>query len=431
MVAEKYETVIKFCRYFVGFTIYVFYRLCCLCIGVCGVIINNLIIGNHHSTGTGNSAQKGQILWKWKHYEMDYTSQSDFLCFFNSRVKPDSVLRPNVSLYALTDKEAFFVETAENVNIYSSKVHPFFFVAQFKYARNVIKMSITDFVSLAEMIGDPTVPVIWISNTGRCGGTMLCEVLESVPETLLIHESDPPLHLWRLQDKGKFNATQYDAILRSIIRILGKPHHGTQRICIKPRPQCTVMMKDITRLLPNIRQIFMYRNPLNTIISLVGMMYSEPFPIVLCSCADSEWFSKICPYFRHLQRYNFVSKPKDFQDVPADANTAGVFAYLWSYMIIIAREALTRDPKILPVKYEDIIARPKEAVCQLFDSLEIDYIHVDNALTSMERDSQRDSVLNRDKLASNKNSISTADRIKIDSILSKFDLQLWDRDFRI
>ena len=105
-------------------------------------------------------------------------------------------------------------------------------------------------------------------------------------------------------------------------------------------------------------------------------MYSEPFLAVLCSCANSEWFSKICPYFRHLERYYFIFKPKD------------------SYIILIARESTSQDPNILPVKYEDIIATPKVAVRQLFTSLEIDGIHVDHAVASMGRDSQRDSALN-------------------------------------
>ena len=184
----------------------------------------------------------------------------------------------------------------------------------------------------------------------------------------MINEPDPPLHWCRLQDKGKLNEIQYDSILKSIICMLSKPRRGIQKVCIKPRPQCTVMMKDITRLLPNIRQLFMYRNSLNTIIASVEMMYSEPFAIVLCSCADSKWFSKICSYFRHLQRYYFISKPKDFQEIPDDANTACLFAYAWSYNIQIACEAMSRDSKILLVKYEDIIAKPKEAVRQLFDS---------------------------------------------------------------
>ena len=91
---------------------------------------------------------------------------------------------------------------------------------------------------------------------------------------------------------------------------------------------------------------------------------------------------------------------------------------------------MSRDPNILPIRYEDIIASPKEAVKQLFDSLEIDGIHVDNAVTSMKHDPQKDSVLSRGRLEARKY-ISAEDRIKVDVILSKFKLPLLGKDFRI
>ena len=181
---------ISFYKAFVGFLIFTAHRFCCLCTGVFDIISRKLIVDYRRSTR--NTARKGRILWKRKHFVMDETSPLDFICFFISNLKPEAVLRPNVSLYSFTDTEALFVETAEDINIYSSKVHPFFFVAQFLHAKNVIKMSITDFVSLAERIGDPKIPVIWIPNTGRCGGTMLCQVFETVPGTLAMHEPDPP-----------------------------------------------------------------------------------------------------------------------------------------------------------------------------------------------------------------------------------------------
>ena len=427
-MASNYKTVVSFYRAFVGFCIYIVFRFCRLCVGVCDIITSKLIAENRQSTG--KSAQQGLILWKQKHFEMDEPSPSDFLCFFSSCIKPDFVLQSNVSLYAITSKEAIFVETPENINIYSSNVHPFCFVAQFLYAKNIIKMSITEFVGLAERIGDPAVPVIWMSNTGRCGGTMLGQVFESVPGTLFMNESHSLQNLWHLQDRGTFNDSQYDDVLKSIIRVLSKPHQGIKSICIKPHPLCTVMMNDITRLLPNIRQLFIYRNSHNTIKSWVGSMQCEPFLVVMKLCANMDWFSTLFPYFRHLERYYFVSKAKHFEEIPSDANTACMFAYMWSYFILVARDAMSRDPNILPVKYEDIIAGPKEVVRQLFDSLDIDVIHLDNAVTSMEHDSQRQSVLSRDRLASSKY-LSTVDTIRINSILSKFNLPLKDKDFRI
>ena len=285
-------------------------------------------------------------------------------------------------------------------------------------------------MGLAERIGDPTVPVIWMSNTGRCGGTMLGQVFESVPGTLLINEPHSLMNLWHLYDRGAFNDSQYDAVLKSSIRIPSKPRQGIKSLYIKPGPFCTVLMKDITRLLPNIRQLFIYRNSFDTIKSWVGAMQCEPFLVVMNSCANADWFSKLCSYFRHLERYYFISKPKYFDKIPDDANTACMFAYMWSYFILIARDAMSRDPKLLTVKYDDIIERPKETVKQLFNILDIDVIHLDNAVSSMEHDSQRKSVLSRDRLAASK-FISTVDKIRIDSILSKFKLPILDKDFRI
>ena len=139
-----------------------------------------------------NAAQHGRVLWKMKRYAFKEASHVDFLCKFRTRVKPEFVQRLNVSLYSITRKEAIFVETPADLIIYSSDIHPFFMAAQYLKATNVIKISIRDFVRLAEKIGDPKVPVIWVSNTGRCGGKMLCQMFESVPGTLTIHEPDAP-----------------------------------------------------------------------------------------------------------------------------------------------------------------------------------------------------------------------------------------------
>ena len=232
--------------------------------------------------------------------------------------------------------------------------------------------------------------------------------------------------------EGTLTDSQYDIILKSVIYVLCKPMQGIKSICIKPYVLCTVMMKDITRLMPHTRQLFIYRNSLNTINSWLSIMQCEPFLEVMTSCANADWFSMLCPYFRNLERYNFVSILKDFKQkqIPTDANTACVFAYMWSLCMLIARDAMSHDPSILPVKYEDIIARPKEILKQLFDNLDIDIIHLDNAVISMERDSQRKSIVSRDRLATSK-FISTADKIKIDIILYKFNLTLLDKKFRI
>ena len=99
------------------------------------------------------------------------------------------------SLYSLSKHEAVFVETEENVNIYSSDESPFVCFAQLNRSKNVIKVPISYLHALADKIGDPSVPVVWVSTTGRCGSTVLCQTFEKVPGTLYIAEPDAPSNI--------------------------------------------------------------------------------------------------------------------------------------------------------------------------------------------------------------------------------------------
>ena len=378
------------------------------------------------------TAQLGRILWRQKFVTMLNSSALDFMCVFRTYVRPEYVLQPNVSLYAISTKEAIFVETPDRVNIYSSDVHPFFLAAQYLNATKVIKMPIRDFVSLADRVGDPTVPVIWMSNTGRCGGTMLCQVFESVPGTLAMHQPGSPTNVYVFREYNKINEDDYKVILKSMIRILCKPYPGIERICIKPRPPCTTLMTDISKLCRDVRQIFIYRNSLDTIKSYLAVLASDPYPFVMRACADAEWFSKVFPYFRNNLLYYLISKRKDLPDVPQDASIACVASYAWANQIRFARDAMSRDHHILPVKYEDILSRPSEALGHIFQVLGIDNAHLDRALSSLSRDSQRGSDLSRDKVRDTSiKCMSTTDKIRSDAILSKYNLPRMGKDFRI
>ena len=236
-----------FFRFFLQLTINAFFYLCYACVNTLDCIFAKLTLTNRRQLST-EFARQSRILWRQKLSEGNETSPMDFLCAFSYPIIPEYVLRPIVSLYAITDKVAVFVETPETVNIYSSDVHPFFYIAQFLYAKNVIKMSIKNFMTLAEYIGDPAVPIIWMSTTGRCGGTMLSQVFESLPGTLVIHEPYSPQNLYNLFEYRKLHVSEYEDLLKALIRVLCKPYQGVNRICIKPRPKCTIMMTDISKL---------------------------------------------------------------------------------------------------------------------------------------------------------------------------------------
>ena len=145
----------------------------------------------------------------------------------------------------MTDKEAIFVETQAKVNIYNSDAFPFFFAAQFIHSTHVIKMSIE---RLAEQVGNPSVPVTWMSNTGRCGSIMMSQVFESVEGTLVMAEPDAVQNAFYLLQDNDVSVEDVRRILSSTVRLLCKPHPGTERIFIKLRSSCTALMPDISAI---------------------------------------------------------------------------------------------------------------------------------------------------------------------------------------
>ena len=364
-MATKYFVAVNVFKYFSKLVAYSLYCVCWSCAFALNFIINRWMFPSNDSRK--DTAQLGWVLWKYKFYAFRETSPKDFLCMFRTRVRSDYVLRPTVSLYAITRNEAIFVETPEGVNINSSDVHPFFMAAQFLNATKVIKMTIRDFVSLAANIGDPTMPVLWISNTGRCGGTVVSQMFESVPGALVIHEPDPPFNLYNLNGSNTMQTSEYEMLFRSMLRIMCKPRPGRTRICIKPRPQCVAMMTYISKLGLDIRQVFIYRNSLETLRSWLALMTFDPFAVVVRVCTDVEWFSYILPYFRNILRYYFIPRMKRTSDLSVNATTTCMFAYMWANQILIARDEMSCDRSILPVKYEDILSQPTKVVEQLLN----------------------------------------------------------------
>ena len=375
-----------------------------------------------------NKALLGRILWKQKLSNFHNAIPRDFLCVNFTSVQPEYVLRPNVSLYSVTEKEAIFVETPTDVNIYSSDAFPFFYVGQFIYSTKVIKITIECFHSLAEEVGNPAVHVVWLSNTGRCGSTMVNQVFESVEGTLVMAEPDALQNVFYLLQYSDISVEGYNRMLMSTVRLLCKPRPGTERIFITLRSSCTALMADISMLFPDIKQMFMYRNCLDTVSSFANALASFPYGLVLRSCSNNEILSTVLPVFRQMLRFHIGTKRKGAQEVPLNVNPIGILTYLWAEQIKVAQDAISRNQNILPVRYEDIVSKPVETIRLIFENKGIDLKYLSKAVSSLSKDSQRETVLSRSRIGNQGRNIALADRIKADAILASYNLPLMGKE---
>ena len=338
------------------------------------------------------SAQLQRVLWRRKLFIVDQTLPRDFLTWPISVVNPNYILKPNVSLYAITKSEAVFVETSSDIDIYKSDINPFLYMSQFKHCQRVVTMPIESLHKVASEIGSLSGAVVWLSNTARCGSTIIGQLFESVPSTVLISESDALINLSYLRLEGHISQEEYEKLFVSIIKIICKPHPGTKRICIKPRSCAMIHMESVSKLFPEIKQLFLYRNSLETLSSLLDFTFSDGMKRLIRYCNDSDVISWFIPYFRkRLHKYMAFISDKAGKP-PCGMNTVETVAVMWASFICLAREMKSRDENIVFVKYETLVSDPKDTCRHIFDISGIHLSETDKALTRLKKHSQKKGV---------------------------------------
>ena len=286
---------------------------------------------------------------------------------------------------------------------------------------------------MAEKTGDPPIPVIWISNTARCGATILAQFFEKIPGTLLISEPDALCNIEYLYKLKSISDDEREKLIRSFIRIMCKPHTGINRICIKPRGVCISMMKDLSSISPYVKQTFMYRNCRETVSSMLALLSAVSYSEFGRSCFDSDLLAVAMPHFRNESEKCFIRKPS--KSPPTGIvykNATEMFTDMWANYILVARDAISRDGSILPIKYEDLVSEKDEICKMIFEKLGIDLIHLNEARTAFDRDSQRGTVLSRNMIGNTpRRIISDENRSQANFILTKHGLPHIGNDFRL
>ena len=136
-----------------------------------------------------SSAKVLKILWCTR-VEPVYTECNfginDFACIFQHFADPNIILNENVTLYALTEQEAVFVDTGDATLM---KAQPgWLYLFQWDSSKKLISMPLDVFMEMSEKIDFPSCPVINIANHTRCGGTLMSRVFQSIPRALVLSE---------------------------------------------------------------------------------------------------------------------------------------------------------------------------------------------------------------------------------------------------
>ncbi|XP_052240857.1 uncharacterized protein LOC127851257 isoform X1 [Dreissena polymorpha] len=368
-----------------------------------------------------SAAHVQDIKWRRKIHPLVTADASNFITFHNSFKHPNCVLKPHVSLYCVTQTEAVFVECDELEDVYASDGN--FHDAQFRHARRLVVLPRGVFHKLATDLGDPRVPVMLISSTGRCGATLMTRMFEKVPGTRIIQEPDCLTTLAFLMKTLALSAVEYDNVLTSAIRLLCKPDDRVGMIVIRSRPCCCTQIKTIQKLMPRIRQIFLYRNSLRTVSSYIGTMSNDTTAQCARFIIDNEVIATIMPFFRRLFHHYFMYTLDQDPPLtsPGSMSTVGMFTSVWAACITSVVECTEKNIPVISVLYEEMLKNPWRTCSAMFERLNIRSQYVNSATDAFKVDVNKNQELSQTFYnTDSRRKIQPEARAEADTILRKY-----------
>ncbi len=116
------------------------------------------------------------------------------------------------------------------------------------------------------------VPTGLIFHTGRCGSTLIAQLLAALPQNIVVSEASilhmalqAPPQTWPLTDKARVR------LLQGIISALGQPRAGSENYYfIKFNSRSILDLPLIQHAFPEVPWIFVYRDPLEVLVAHLG-----------------------------------------------------------------------------------------------------------------------------------------------------------------
>ena len=180
-----------------------------------------------------------------------------------------------------TKERVVFVETREPVDL--TEDHPFFYEAQRRHAGMLYAVPYEEVVALAAEVQPAwrDTPIVFLHSTGRCGSTLLCRLLGDAAATVSVSEPDFYSQLVVLADgadpaKARQLAAVTAACTRLLVAQLRETHPAAQSVVIKLRGMAVFAADLMARDLPEARNLFLYRNAVDTVDSFFAMLLRVP-----------------------------------------------------------------------------------------------------------------------------------------------------------
>jgi hypothetical protein len=164
-------------------------------------------------------------------------------------------------------RSLLFVETAPGVDLCT--VHPFFYQAQRLCAIRLHSVPMPVVLAMARDLPATLEHLILIHSTGRCGSTLLTQLLQTQGDMVTVSEPDLYTQLIHLPQQ---DALELAPVIRAATLFLRASLARNGYMALKMRGVVTYRAAMLAEALPGARSIFMYRHAADVVNSFITTM---------------------------------------------------------------------------------------------------------------------------------------------------------------
>jgi hypothetical protein len=304
---------------------------------------------------------------------------------------------PCWSLYTLDrdSDSAWFVDLPPDLDLSHSA---FVYEDQRRAARRALQVPLDALDALAESVPPPE-RVIFVFSIGRCGSTLVSNVLNAVPGVWSLSEPDVYSRLI-LQSHDSTRRLDYPPeqvirLIRACTRLLFRPPQGRAAtvLAVKFRSQALLQADLYHRALPDAACVFLYREAIGWANSVYRMALSYGMtPVLTGADRRTLWNAMTAGEDPALLR-PYVDV--DAAEFPAEL----VLAPAWAWNMVEYLRHLRGGVPFLALRYDALNGDRRASLARLFRHCGLPPEAAEIALAAFDRDSQGGTVLARDAMA--------------------------------
>ncbi len=319
-----------------------------------------------------------------------------FLLTHESFCHPSYVLKYDVTLLDITEKEAIFVETDRRyVPVTKSKYVGMALGQLQTITTRLVILPRRSFMKLADGLLQKGLPrVCFIHNHSRCGSTLLCRLLEQTGQVMCLCEPEALSSVF-LEITKVVDRDARERMLHAVVAMLIKPTVNESRqapsvYVIKPRGNLADRLDIFLEVFPKCVHYFLYRNPICSSKSTYRVMSLSLMLQILKNLFDlgsNSISQKLALAFGPTSRYN-LSKTL--------ARNLIEFTFLRTLeSFLLYKDCVEQGMQVTGICYGDLCEHPKIVLSHIFQTCNLPLSLLSNAKRAMHTDAQSDSFLSR------------------------------------